>query len=340
MPERATERQLPELDIVDRRNFRKAEMPSANITPPLFEALKETLSKGEQAIILYNRRGFSSYLQCTTCEEVVLCPACSIAMTYHQRKNKLLCHHCGHAHQVPNFCPSCRNPETSRIELGVDGKPVETEKTRESMGNLVHCGGGTERVIDELKELWPDARLLRMDRDSVRKKDSYREILGAMRKKEADILVGTQMIAKGHDLPSVTLVGIIDADVGLHLPDFRASEKVFQLITQAAGRAGRGSVPGRVLVQTREPNHPTIVATVTNRFKAFARYELDQRNSLGYPPWGKLLRVIISSPNQHEASSAAYATQKAAVKLAKAKDNKSLSVLGPAPAAIEKLRNR
>jgi primosomal protein N' (replication factor Y) len=184
-----------------------------------------------------------------------------------------------------------------------------------------------------------------MDRDTVTHKGAYREILGKMRTGEADILVGTQMIAKGHDLPGVTLVGVIDADVGLHLPDFRASERTYQLITQAAGRAGRGREAGRVIVQTREPNHPTLVAAITGRFRAFARYELQFRKRLSYPPYGRLLRLVISSPDPATAQSLAYSvghwTKELGERISELHASDSgFAVVGPAPAPHEKLRGR
>jgi primosomal protein N' (replication factor Y) len=195
--------------------------------------------------------------------------------------------------------------------------------------------------VEELAELFPDAIIERMDRDTVGKKDSYRKILGRMRSGEANILVGTQMIAKGHDLPGVTIVGIIDADIGLHAPDFRSSEKTFQLITQASGRAGRGAEPGRVIIQTRQPKHPTIVATQTGRFKAFARYELDYRRQLQYPPWGRLMRLVVSSPDPGDAHGAAKAVRAAVEDLALALgETDAINILGPAPAPHERLRGR
>ncbi len=308
LPDRVTARPIPTLEIVDLRKVKKVEMPSPNISPQLHGAIQSALENKGQVIIFYNRRGFSSYLQCDSCSEVVSCPNCSVTLTYHKRKNRLLCHYCNLSLPAPEVCRFCRDPRTTRVdpESETDKKLA---KAAAQVGILSHRGGGTERVVDELIELFPGKTVIRMDRDTVTKKGAYRKILTEMRTGQADILVGTQMIAKGHDLPGVTLVGIIDADVGLHLPDFRASEKAYQLITQAAGRAGRGSVAGRVIVQTREPNHPTIVATVTNRFKAFARFELDLRKKLGYPPWGRLLRLIISSTDRAEAARGAEAVE-------------------------------
>ena len=261
LPERATSKPVPKLEIINLQKTKKKDMPSESISPELDQAIKDTLDNEQQVIILYNRRGFSSYLQCETCNEVVMCPNCSVALTYHRHKGRLFCHYCDLRLIPPTHCRFCRDPRTTSAEIDAS----------DSVGKLAHRGGGTERIVDELAELYPSACIARMDRDTVTHKDSYRRILGEMRTGETDILVGTQMIAKGHDLPGVTLVGIVDADVGLHLPDFRASEKCFQLITQAAGRAGRGEVPGRVLVQTRHPDHPTIVATARRALQSFCQ---------------------------------------------------------------------
>ena len=337
MPERATPRPVPELEIVDLNKFRPKEMASESISPPLADALVQTIRSGEQAVILYNRRGFSSYLQCDSCGKVVTCPDCSISMTWHKRTMKLCCHFCDKKITAPELCSTCRDPDQVRIDQ--DDPDFETH------GKLSHRGGGTEKVVDELLSLCPSARIVRMDRDTVGQKGSHRKIIEAMHSGEADILVGTQMIAKGHDLPGVTLVGIIDADIGLNLPDFRSSERAFQLITQAGGRAGRGENPGRVLVQTRQPNHPVIVATSSKRFSAFARYELDHRKVLDYPPHQRLLRFIVSSPDPSLARNASEHLTKTVKEIFSEttldSDSKiSHIVLGPAPAAYEKLRGR
>ncbi len=346
MPDRVTTRPLPQIEVVDLREIKRREMASENVSPQLYTAINETLEKKGQVVILYNRRGFASYLQCDTCSEVVMCPNCSVPFTFHQRQNHLLCHYCNLSIDPPSHCRFCRDPRTSQVELDSSGEQFESDKKVDKVGKLSHRGGGTERVVEELAALFPAARIVRMDRDTVGAKDSYRKILGSMRSGEADILVGTQMIAKGHDLPGVTLVGIVDADVGLHLPDFRSSEKAFQLITQAAGRAGRGKDQGRVILQTREPEHPTIVATVTGRFLAFARYELDFRKSLNYPPWGRLLRLVISNTDKDLAGRTAQMVTDEVARLAShytATDETgrlALSVLGPAIAPHEKLRGR
>ncbi len=356
LTERVSSRPMPMIDIVDMSKIKRRDMPSENLSPELFEAIRDTLERRGQVIILYNRRGFSTFLQCQTCSEVLTCPHCSVTMTYHRARNRVLCHYCNASSPPPKYCPRCRDPHSTKVEEDIiEGAEGEAE----AMGLLVARGAGTEKVVDELAEHFPGARIVRLDRDTTTRKDSYRKILGSMRAGDADILVGTQMIAKGHDLPGVTLVGIIDADVGLHTPDFRSSERIYQLITQAAGRAGRGTEPGQVIVQTREPNHPTIVATVTGRFSAFARYELDFRKKLNYPPWGRLLRVIVSSPDQQDAFHGATAAKAALSEIIRAiateastdEDDNQLeepvsipsdhaSILGPAPAALERLRGR
>ncbi len=345
LPERATSRPLPQLEIVDLSKIKRKEMPSENISPQLAQAISETLEAKGQVIVLYNRRGFASYLQCESCNEVVSCPNCSVPLTLHKGANSLLCHYCDLSLIPTPRCAFCCDPQTTRVEHSAQ---PEKQGEIDSVGKLVRRGGGTEKVVDELQQLFPQACIIRMDRDAVDGKGAYRRILGAMRSGEADILVGTQMIAKGHDLPGVTLVGIISADVGLHLPDFRASEKAFQLITQAAGRCGRGKDPGRVFVQTREARHPTIVATVTGRFKAFARYELEFRQKLGYPPYGRLLRLVSSCPDRQEAMEGAQLVRgvlnELVGSLRKEEEaqgtNSSISVLGPAPAPHEKLCGR
>lgn len=343
MKNRVTARPLPTIEVVDLNSIKRKEMVSENISPLLYQALCETISRGEQVIILYNRRGFSSYLQCSSCGDAVICPSCSVTMTYHRSSNILVCHHCGHRRTSPAYC-HCRDTRISRVECDHEGNPTADAESLEKVGALEHRGSGTEKVVDELALLFPTATIGRLDRDSVTERDAYRSILERVRSGETQILVGTQMIAKGHDLPNVTLVGIIDADIGLHLPDFRASERAFQLITQAAGRAGRANLPGRVVLQTREPKHPTIVAAVENRFKAFARFELDFRQGLNYPPWGRMMRIIVSSQDrQHTAQSAklvSAATRQILASLTQDNPNDQPHVLGPTPAAIEKLKDR
>ncbi len=333
LPERATKRPLPLIELIDLNKIKKKEMPSPNISPQLYQAISDTLLAKQQVIILYNKRGFSSFLQCETCNEVVMCPNCSVSMTYYKNKNELLCHYCNFSVSNPLICKFCLDPKTTK---------AEGEEISEDFGKLVLRGAGTEKVVEELSAFFPEARILRLDRDSTKTVESYSEVLSSMRLGKADILVGTQMIAKGHDLPGVTLVGIIDADLGLHFPDFRSSERTFQLLTQASGRAGRGDEAGKVLIQTKEPNHPTLVATATGRFSAFSRYELDYRKQLFYPPHAKLMRLVISSTDLQEAFNISESLSSNIKSFSSSikQENDFCSILGPAPAPYQKLKNR
>jgi len=245
-------------------------MPSRNISPALLSALEDTLREGGQAFILYNRRGFATYLQCTKCEHVVGCPHCSVTLTFHRKTNSLLCHFCGYSTPPPVACSECGAKDTQKSEDGAEYEPL-----------FKHRGSGTERVFEELANLLPTARIEKLDRDAVRTLDDYTAILGKVRSGSVDILVGTQMIAKGHDLPNVNFVGIVDCDVGLHVPDFRAAERAFQLLTQVSGRAGRREKQGRIILQTRVPQHASLQMTIAADYYGFASQELAMRESLG-----------------------------------------------------------
>lgn len=311
-------------DVVDLNKLKPWEMPSKSISPLMLTMLKDTLSKGEQAFVLYNRRGFASYLQCGSCEQVVGCPHCSVTLTYHRNANSLLCHFCGFTTPPPSACSGC-GAKDPRASGDTQADPLFKQR-----------GAGTERVFEEISELLPQARIAKLDRDAVRSLDDYTSILRRMRSGEIDILVGTQMIAKGHDLPDVTLVGIVDCDVGLHVPDFRAAERAFQLLTQVAGRAGRRERQGHVVLQTRVPHHPSLRMTVGSNYQGFAEQELTMRETLGYPPFQRLLRVIVGAEEKSVASSTASILAQHAGPSCEAL---GITVLGPAPAPVEKVRN-
>lgn len=338
LPERALARPLPTIELINLREIKRKDMVSENISPRLFKALSERLERHEQVVILYNRRGFATYLQCITCDEVISCPHCSVALTYHLSKKKLICHHCGYNDVKPHGCPICTDTRVRKIET--------KDESETQIGELKLRGSGTERVVEELELLFPAARIVRLDRDVATKKGHLQKVLAEMKSGEADILVGTQMVAKGHDIPGVTLVAIIDADVGLHLPDFRSSERTYQLIAQASGRAGRGEIPGEVVVQTRVPAHPTLVAVAHDRFKAFARYEFEFRKKLKYPPHFRLMRIIVSAESARDTERAAMLTaEKArgeivAIRSSSSSGEMLLELIGPAPAPFEKLRGR
>ena len=314
LPARVGEARPPEIRIVDLRQEDRRRGHRVLLSSPLARAVDETLSRGEQVLLFLNRRGFSPVLACSGCGGVVGCPSCSISLTVHRRKGGavLLCHYCGRREPVPPACPAC-------------GVPA-----------LYPAGAGTQRLIEAVQARWPEARVLRLDRDAVRSGGGL-PVLEAFQRGEADILVGTQMVAKGHHFPRLTLVGVADADGGLHFPDFRASERTFQVLTQVAGRAGREERPGRVLIQTRCPDHPVLRAVAASGFEAFARAELEARRQAGYPPFRRLALVHVSSPDPGRAEQVAARLVGEAAPRAAAL---GVEVLGPAPAPIERLRGR
>lgn len=269
MPHRIDHREMPLFRVVDLRVEAEREGRLNVLSRDLLEAMHERLAQGEQTILFLNRRGYASSLVCPKCGYVARCDNCSVALTYHKRKNRLLCHICGIDRPVPDRCPNpdCRDP------------------------GFRYAGLGTERIEEVLRRVLPRARVRRMDSDTMSRKAAYREVLGDFRTGRIDILVGTQMIAKGLDFPNVTLVGVINADVALHRPDFRAGERTFQLLTQVAGRAGRGEISGEVIVQTFTPFHPAIQAARRMDYEGFFDQELDFRRELGYPPFGRLVCI-------------------------------------------------
>ena len=271
MPQRIFERPLPSVRRVDMR-LEFAETGRALLfSRDLVKSVSECLGKGEQAMILLNRRGYSTYVLCRSCGERMECPNCSVTLTYHRRAKQLLCHYCDHSEPVPTLCRAC-------------GRKY-----------LYFYGSGSEKVEDELRKNFPDARIARLDRDTVRGRGYYETILGAFRKGDCNLLVGTQMIAKGHDIPNVTLVCVVDADVGLGRPDFRAAERTFQLLTQVAGRAGRGEKPGHVLIQTMNPDHYAIDLSAEQDYDAFYRRETRFRKALWYPPFTSMATIVVRS---------------------------------------------
>ncbi|PYJ88222.1 MAG: primosomal protein N', partial [Verrucomicrobia bacterium] len=253
--------QMPLMRIVDLRLERRKEKVAAILSEKLRGAITARLEKHEQTILFLNRRGFSTSLLCSNCGEARDCPNCSVALTFHRGAARLTCHLCGHTAAVPKKCPAC------------------------SQDALIYSGFGTEKVEANVTQLFPDAAVRRMDADSMSRKDAYRETLHAFRAGKIDILVGTQMIAKGLHFPNVTLVGIINADLALHMPDFRAGERTFQLLTQVAGRAGRGETPGEVFVQTYTPFSPSIQFARHHDFAGYFEQELEFRERCDFPPF-------------------------------------------------------
>jgi len=308
LPERLGGGALPPVEIVDMRGGDGAD----GLSPVLDQALDETLAAGRQTILFYNRRGFARVLQCRDCGEIRTCPHCDIALTYHLRPRRLLCHYCGYTRPVPEVCPDC------------------------GTGEFLTGGGGTEKLELLLQTRWPEARILRLDQDTTRRRDSHRRILSAFARGEADILVGTQMVAKGHHFPGVDLVGVLAADDGLGLPDHRSAERSFQLLTQVAGRAGRTGA-GRVVFQTWRPDDPVIGAAAVHDYGAFVAGEMPTRQALGYPPARRLLRLAVTSRRKGDAEAVA---SELATALRDAFTRPGLSVLGPAPAVFPRLQDR
>jgi primosomal protein N' (replication factor Y) len=325
LPDRVGGAKLPEVRVVDLRVRRDPSAPKGPrdpgegiLSPLLVEEIGVRLRRKEQVILLQNRRGYSSFVQCRECGEVSECVNCSVALTYHRVTRRLLCHHCRHEEEAPTRCGRC-----GAVDLGFRGL-------------------GTEQVERVTSELFPEARLARMDVDTTSGKWAHQRILERVERGEVDILLGTQMIAKGLDFPRVTLVGVVNADVGLHLPDFRASERTYQLLSQVAGRAGRGTLGGEVVIQTSLPDHYAIRAAVAHDHESFATRELSERKGPAYPPWVRLLNVVLSSPDQRLAASAAEAAS-AWVRRRVAEGGRkggAPEIVGPAPSPIERLHGR
>ena len=277
LPERIAQRPMPEVEIVDMRVEFLETKRQATFSRSLMNEIAKRLAQQEQTMLLLNRRGFSSFMVCRKCGERMMCENCSIVLTYHRSERRMLCHMCGFAAKVPTVCPKC---DSDQIQF---------------------LGTGSERVENELHEYLPVARVARLDRDSAGAKGAFESILSDFRGGVIDILVGTQMIAKGHDIPNVTLVGIVLADIGLSLPDFRAAERTFQLLTQAAGRAGRGDMPGRVVIQTLNPDHYAIRFAAEQDYEGFYQKEIEFRKWLRYPPFAAFANVIVRADKQEEA---------------------------------------
>ncbi len=299
---------LPPVEVVDMRGTGVRE----GFTDTLLTAMAAELENHRQVLLFYNRRGFARVMQCSQCGETSLCPNCDIAVTLHLRPRRLLCHYCGHTARVPATCPAC----------GGDA--------------FLPAGGGTEKIELNLQAHFPEARILRLDHDTTRRRGSYRRILTAFAGHKADILVGTQMVAKGHHFPEVGLVGVLAADDGLAMPDFRAAERSFQLLTQVAGRAGRTG-PGKVIFQTWRPEDPVIQAAAAHDMERFLELELPVRKALGYPPYRRLLRLGLLGRRQGATLAAAEAL---AGVLRDQLQGPAVTILGPAPGVFERLQDR
>ena len=312
LPERADDKKMPVVRIVDMRQTVRPGKAVPIFSPQLHEAIARRLEQKEQVILFLNRRGYSTSLQCPLCGFVAQCPNCSVSLTYHRHEQKLCCHICAHVEPVPAACPNdkCRNPA------------------------IRYAGLGTQKVEATLAKLFPHARTVRMDSDALKRKEDYRRILGDFRAGKIDILVGTQMIAKGLHFPNVTLVGIIYADLALHQPDFRAGERTFQLLTQVAGRAGRGDIEGEVFVQAFTPFHPAIQFARRHDFEGFYEQELEFREQLKYPPVGRMALLTLKGRNEEKVKFSADYLKRELEKAVG--DIKGLVMAGPAPAPLVK----
>ncbi len=315
LPERVDDQKMPQVRVVDMRQAMFKEKGPPLFSPQLKEAIKQRLERGEQTILFLNRRGYSTSLMCPKCGYVANCPNCSVSLTYHRIEQKLSCHICGHNEKVPLVCPEpkCKNPA------------------------IRFAGTGTQKVEEVLAKLFPKARVKRMDADTMKRKDDYRHVLGDFRAGKLDILVGTQMIAKGLHFPNVTLVGIIYADSALHQPDFRAGERTFQLLTQVAGRAGRGDVEGEVFVQAFTPFHPAIQFARRHDFVGFYEQEIEFREQLKYPPTSRVALLTLKGRSEEKVKFSADHLKRELEK--KLKNLKDLVIAGPAPAPLLRAEN-
>jgi primosomal protein N' (replication factor Y) len=312
LPERVDDQKMPRVRVVDMRQSAAKEKGNPIFSPQLKEAIHQRLEKQEQTILFLNRRGWATALQCPQCGYVATCPNCSVSMTYHRMEQKLVCHICGEIQKVPLVCPNekCRNP------------------------SIRFSGTGTQRVEETLAKLFPQARVRRMDSDTMKRKDDYRKTLGDFRAGKIDILVGTQMIAKGLHFPNVTLVGIIHADSALHQPDFRAGERTFQLLTQVSGRAGRGDIEGEVFVQAFTPFHPAIQYARRHDYGGFYEQEIEFREQLKYPPANRVALLTLRGRNEDKVKfSAEHLKRELEKSLGEFKD---LILAGPASAPLLK----
>ncbi len=309
LPERIEQRPMPEVGVIDMREEFLQTRKQATFSRRLRNAIEERLAAGEQVMLLLNRRGFSSFVTCRACGWRMECVNCSVTLTWHRRDRRMLCHYCSYAERVPDLCPQCHSDY------------------------LQFIGTGSEKVEDDLHREFPRARIARMDRDTVSGKRHFETILQGFREGSFDILVGTQMIAKGHDIPNVTLVGVISADIGLGMPDFRSAERTFQLLTQAAGRAGRGNLPGIVLIQTVNPDHYAIRFAAQQNYPMFYEKEIQFRRLMRYPPFAALANVLVRSESQQDAlaksAELGHLLQPAP---------EGLKVLGPAEAPVPRLK--
>jgi primosomal protein N' (replication factor Y) (superfamily II helicase) len=315
LPRRIHDRPLPDLEVID---MRKEKRRNRILSEALKDALAETLEMGQQALLFLNRRGFATFVLCNSCGHVLQCTNCSVSLTYHDRNESVCCHYCGAEKKLPAHCPVCEHAA------------------------LILHGFGTERIEKEVKKLLPEAQILRIDRDTASEPRFLAECLDAIRAHRANVLIGTQMLTKGHDFPNITLVGVVNADTSLQIADFRAGETTVQLLMQVAGRAGRGDRPGRVILQTYNPSHYTIQSVLHMDYLGFCGKELESRERLQYPPFVRMLRFLVTSPGEELTRQAAHELAGLSRSVAREfqSQNRYMAIIGPSPAPLVKLKNR
>ena len=315
LPKRVDDRPMPEIELVDMRAEKK-EGNRSIFSRRLMEEMHKHLQDGQQILLFLNQRGYSAFLMCADCGQVVNCRRCNVSLTYHWDARAVKCHYCGFTQAPPEVCPQCG---------GYD---------------MFRGGTGTQKVEAAVRSSFPGAQIARMDSDIARKRGKREEIYGEFSRGELDVLVGTQMIAKGWDIPGVTLVGVVDADTALHFPDFRSAERTFQLITQVAGRCGRGDKPGTVIVQTRNPDHPALQFALAGELESFYREELNQRQQTRYPPHGYLSRILIRGESEQLVRMWGRQVRDKLSRCVDAIDSEQIEILGPVAAPLDKLRGK
>lgn len=304
-------REMPIVKIIDLKQAQEISKKNIIISSQLERAIEEALGSKHGVLLLLNRRGFSTHIRCLQCHDVLNCPNCAVCLTYHQETDEALCHYCNHHIKVPSVCAKCKHP-------------------------FFKFGGiGTEKVESETARLFPNAKVARLDRDTTRKRGAHEQILARFRSGEVDILIGTQMIAKGFDFPHVTLVGVVNADTGLLLPDFRSAERTFQLLAQMAGRSGRGKHKGTVLIQTYSPEHYAIRYASKHEFTGFFSEELERRRTLAYPPFKRFVNIMFRGKNEKDVYETSFKVAKTFEHILK---GESIELIGPAPLPLYRLR--
>ena len=315
MSRRVDDRPMPVVEIIDMKAQQEKSGKTPILSDALIEGIRETLARKEQVLLFLNKRGFDTFLVCADCGYNFRCPNCAVSLKNHVVEGVVKCHYCDYAIKSLPLCPSCRS------------------------GRILSYGVGTQKLEKEIQKLFPEARIHRMDSDTTSRKGTQDKILRALEQREIDILIGTQMITKGHDFPFITLVGVISADTALNMPDFRAAEKTFQMITQVAGRGGRGENPGKVIIQTFNPDHYSLIHAQNHDYKSFYAEEIVFRQTLQYPPFGRIINLRFSSINKNALIEEAQILGKMAKKLS-ARHGNIAEIIGPAESPLAKIRGR